>query len=208
MVDTDEHWCTLVALLNIFISPDFLRRSSRPDCQLEEIFEQAKAEFRFVVRLERGSRELISTLTALERAQTEEGYGREILTEALFLQFLVGLRRRMQQTDLQYAQAAVNDEKIAAILQYLSQNLTEDISIDDLASHFYISKYHMMRRFRAETGYTIHACLVSKRLILARDLIAGGMPVMEACFESGFRDYSAFSRAYRRQFGQTPSAAR
>ena len=36
-------------------------------------------------------------------------------------------------------------------MQYLSQNPTEQISIDDLAARFYISKYHMMRRFRDET---------------------------------------------------------
>ena len=192
----------------VYISPDFLRRCSRPDCQLEEIFEQAKQDFRFVVRLARGSRELTRLLTELERAQTEDGYGQAILTETLLLQVLIGLRRQMQQTDLRYAEAAVRDEKIAAILQYLSQNLESDISIDDLAAHFYISKYHMMRRFRAETGYTIHAYLVGKRLILARELIAGGMPVLEACYACGFRDYSAFSRAYRRQYGQTPSTAR
>ena len=100
------------------------------------------------------------------------------------------------------------DEKIAAIMQYLSQNPTEQISIDDLAARFYISKYHMMRRFRAETGYTIHAYLTGKRLVLAREQIAAGMPVLQAAGACGVGDYSAFCRAYRRQFGQPPSSAR
>ena len=87
-------------------------------------------------------------------------------------------------------------------------NLAEDLSIDELASRFYISKYHMMRRFRAETGYTIHAYLVGKRLALAREQIAAGTPVLQASADCGFGDYSAFCRAYKRRFGMPPSSAR
>ena len=92
-------------------------------------------------------------------------------------------------------------------MQYLACHLTEPVSIDDLAAKFYISKYHMMRRFRAQTGYTIHAYLTGKRLMLAREKIASGVPMMEAACRSGFGDYSAFSRAYRKQFGQSPRAS-
>ena len=52
------------------------------------------------------------------------------------------------------------------------------VSIDDLAARFYISKYHMMRRFRAETGYTVHAYLTGKRLALAREQIAAGFSII------------------------------
>ena len=47
-----------------------------------------------------------------------------------------------------------------------------------------------------------------KRLLLARELIALGTPVTQACYECGFGDYSAFSRAYRKQFGQPPSTCK
>ena len=66
----------------------------------------------------------------------------------------------------------------------------------------------MMRRFRAETGYTVHAYLTGKRLALAREQIAAGMPILQAASACGFGDYSAFCRAYRRQFGQPPSSAK
>ena len=107
-----------------------------------------------------------------------------------------------------YTECLCADEKYAAIMQYLSQNPTEQISIDDQAARFYISKYHMMRRFRAETGYTVHAYLTGKRLALARELIAAGTPILQAASACGFGDYSAFCRAYRRQFGQPPSSAK
>ena len=62
----------------------------------------------------------------------------------------------------------------------------------------------MMRLFKAETGYTIKAYINYRRLLLARDLIYTGTPVTQACFSCGFRDYSAFSRAYKQRFHETP----
>ena len=62
----------------------------------------------------------------------------------------------------------------------------------------------MMRRFREETGTTIHSYLVGKRLMLARELILGGTAAKEAAARSGFSDYSAFSRAYKKEFGCSP----
>ena len=45
-------------------------------------------------------------------------------------------------------------------------------------------------------------------LMLARELIAAGLTVTDACYRSGFQDYSTFSRAYKRQFGTTPRQTR
>lgn len=191
----------------LYISPEFLRQNSTPDCELETCFSLARTQFDFVVRPGTRKKELLELLYALERACNEPDFGQALLSKALFLQFLVQLSRGMRAHDLSYAQPGAEDEKIVAILRYLSAHLTEQISIDDLAARFFISKYYMMRRFRAETGYTIHNYLITKRLLLARERIADGMPVTEACYACGFGDYSAFSRAYRSQFGQPPSAA-
>ena len=192
----------------LYISPEFLRQNSTDGCELETCFSLARTQFDFVVRPGTRKKELLDILRALERACTVPDFGQALLAKGLFWQFLVQLIRGMRAHDLSYAQPGAEDEKTVAILRYLSAHLTENISIDDLAARFFISKYHMMRRFRAETGYTIHNYLITKRLLLARELIAGGMPVTQACYACGFGDYSAFSRAYRRQFGQPPSACK
>ena len=62
-----------------------------------------------------------------------------------------------------------------------------------------------MRRFREETGTSIHNYLSDKRLLAARDLIASGTAATDACFRCGFRSYSAFSRSYGKLFGVTPT---
>ena len=63
----------------------------------------------------------------------------------------------------------------------------------------------MMRLFRRETGSTVHLYITQKRLLRARELIAGGMRATEACYHCGFRSYSSFTRACARHFGTTPT---
>ncbi len=192
----------------VYISPEFLRRNSTDACDLEQCFARAKERFSFVVRPHGKNRELAQTLRALAKAANEDGFGQDLLLRSLFFQFLIGVSRGMQEHELQYVHSRAYDVKTVAILQYLTSHLTEPVSIDDLAAHFYISKYHMMRRFKEETGYTIHNYLNTKRLMLAREMIAGGMPIGDACLACGFADYSTFVRAYKRLFSEAPRAAR
>ena len=190
----------------VYISPEFLRAAGAPGCDLESCFTQARMQFRFVLRHGAGRRSFTAALSALEQEQGGQHFGSELMARALFLQFLIGVSRGMAENRLEYVSSS--DEKIVAILQYLSLHLTEELRIDDLAARFYISKYHMMRRFKEETGYTIHNYVVTKRLMLAREKIADGMPVGEACYACGFGEYSAFARAYKKQFSVSPRTAR
>ena len=183
----------------LYLSPEFLRRAGG-SCDLAACFDRAREEFRFVVHPADGTGG--GQLTALEHAEREDAFGRELLAQSLLFQFLIGLNRAMADDLLQYAKPAAYDRKIEAILRYLSEHLTEPVSIDDLAARFFVSKYHMMRQFRAQT---IHGYLTGKRLMFARAMIAAGTPVLQASEESGFGDYSAFLRAYRKQFGAAPN---
>ena len=157
----------------LYLSAEFLSRAGGVDCPLDSCYTRAKTSFRFVLRPQDDRQALRQTLANLEQAQ-QPGFGQSALAQAILVQLLILLRRSMD-AQPQAVPSLAADEKIAAIMQYLSQNPTEQISIDDLAARFYISKYHMMRRFRAETGYTIHAYLTGKRLVLAREQIAAGM---------------------------------
>ena len=188
----------------IYIHPDFLQRSSVGDCDLTDCFSGRQGH---VLRLdEPGRRRLFALAASLERELSEDGYGRVVLANCLLLRLLVEIGRGFRRGTAQLpAPVAPKDGKILDILRYIDGHLTEDLSIDDLAEQFYISKFHMMRRFRQETGTPVHAYLSGKRLLLARDLIAGGTPATDACFQAGFRSYSSFSRAYGKRFGTTPT---
>jgi AraC-like DNA-binding protein len=97
------------------------------------------------------------------------------------------------------------DHRVLEWMQYLDRHLQEDLDMDALAEYFFISKFHMMRLFRQQTGFTIHTYLLQRRLLAARQLMEEGMRATEACYRCGFRSYSSFTRAYNKHFGTTPT---
>ena len=191
----------------LYISPEFLRRESIPGCDLTECFLGTRGH---VLRPGEALRKKLFSLAAsLERELAGEAYGRVILSNAAVLRLLVGITRELRRSDApRPGPQTPGNERVVAIVRYLDRHLTEDISIDGLAERFYLSKYHMMRLFRRETGATIHGYLTERRLMLARELMKGGMSATDACFRSGWRSYSPFTRAYGKRFGSTPTGRR
>lgn len=184
----------------------------REDIQYSELntcFQKANDRNYNLIRLDSRLQERIKEiLYDLEESLTESSFGDALLRNALFTQFMVYINRLfLEKSCITDKSSYSSDSRIEELLRYINLHLEEDLSIDRLAGHFFFSKYHMMRKFKEETGYTIHNYITSKRLLLARSLIAQNCPVMKAASQSGFRDYTTFIRAYKKQFGLPPSQA-
>ena len=61
-----------------------------------------------------------------------------------------------------------------------------------------------MRKFKDNTGMTLHNYILQKRLLYARDLIQKGTPIIKASMDCGFNDYSSFLRAFKKHFNCSP----
>ncbi len=93
---------------------------------------------------------------------------------------------------------------IQPVITYLNQNFTNNISLDMLQNDFYISKYHLCRKFREATGLSVHEYIRKKRLAKAKELKSEGVNLKDIAIKSGFSDYSSFYRAYLKEFNCTP----
>ena len=187
----------------LYISPACLEAMAVEDCDPAECFRLAQQSFQYVYRDEAGSR-VRQLVQALHQTIVQGGYGASLLTQAQFTELMVEVNRVCRAGH--GVGASGGDSKVVSLLQYLNLHLAEPLSIDDLSARFYISKYHMMRRFRQETGYSIHGYLSEKRLLLAQQLLSRGASPSEVFTQVGYQDYSTFSRAYKKQFGRGPSA--
>mgnify|MGYP000764574445 FL=1 len=175
--------------------------------ELLRCFQKAIDRSYNLIRLDSDTQEKLKQLLyELEAALKDEKFGSKLLGSALFTQFMVYVNRIFLEKQYIYdARSYSSDSQIEELLRYINHNLTEDLSIETLARKYYLSKYHMMRKFKEETGYTIHNYIISKRLLLARTKISEGTPILKAAQLSGFSDYTTFSRAYKKQFGTAPS---
>lgn len=94
---------------------------------------------------------------------------------------------------------------VSKIIQYISDNLAGDLSIPVIADKVNTSPSGVIHSFKKEMGISLHNYVIQKRLIYARELIAGGHKLSKIYSDCGYVDYSSFYRAYVKFFGHPPS---
>lgn len=91
------------------------------------------------------------------------------------------------------------------ILTYIENHLQDSLQISELAQHYYVSESALVKLFKARLNITPHNYIVQRRLAQAKYLIGEGYPLGKACMEVGFRDYTAFFRAFKKEYGISPN---
>ncbi len=188
----------------LYIAPEFLERQSTQDGNLWECFSGKKGH---VFRPnEKQKKILLEQVKLLEETISDDGYGRSILSNSILLRILVEIGRGLhEEKERMPKPLQPTSERILEITKYLDKHLTEDVTVEELSEMFYLSRFHLMRRFKDETGSTIHAYISERRLLMARDMIRKGLSTTEACYRCGFQSYATFARAYGKFFGTTPT---
>lgn len=193
----------------VYVSPAFLSANPETDCDLGLCFAPDFLNQSHVLRFPSAlAGKVQSAINALDASIDDGDFAAALRQKLLFLEFMIQLNRATLHNGVQFIANSPSDGKITEVLNYLSVHLTEDISITDLSAQFYLSRYYLMHAFKEQTGYTIGHYISTKRLLLAKDLVACGMPITEACYACGFKNYSTFSRAYKKCFGESPRESR
>lgn len=189
----------------IYVSPDFLNSYQKADADLNTCFYQAHKEESHVLRIKSfANSKLNHAIKKLEASLTDKDFANELFHEITFLEFMIELNRASLCDAISYIRNTAANKTILSVIEYLNAHLTEDINIDLLAEQFFLSRYYLMHSFKEETGYTIGNYLATKRLLLAKELIATGRSITEVCYACGYKNYSTFSRAYKKTFGKSP----
>jgi AraC-type DNA-binding domain-containing proteins len=198
--------CSDYERIVIWVSPEFIEQYRTRQYDLAECFHQIKQLKNNLIRVHADYQDKLKLiLSDLESSLSSPDFASELLSSSYFIQFMIYLNRLIQTNSLVSSHNSISyDKQIQNILEYINSNLGKDLSLDQLANYFYVSKYHLMRKFKEDTGYTIHNYIQKKRLLLAADLIRQGMPITKACFECGFQEYSTFSRAFKTMFHVSP----
>lgn len=191
----------------IYVSPSFLDRWQAQDPEhndLSHCFMLARDTSSVMHQLPGTSHDLLFHMDKLEKTAHGKGFANKLFTEILFIEFMILINRLLEGHELASLENASYDPKIQDVLAYINQHLSEELSIDTLAAHAYTSKFYLMRKFKANTGYALHQYIRSKRLLLARDMLRSTLPIAQIASEVGFADYSTFSRAFKEMFQCSP----
>ncbi|WP_354685563.1 AraC family transcriptional regulator [Cupriavidus necator] len=126
--------------------------------------------------------------------------------EAALVAFIGDLHAALESGDDLHtlpAPAAVS-ARVAYLCELLHARHAERLPLAELARAAGLSRYHLVRAFRAETGMTPHAYQLDIRIQHARRLLRQGAALAEVALDLGFADQSHFQRAFKQRVALTP----
>lgn len=97
--------------------------------------------------------------------------------------------------------------RLKQTLAYIEENLAEDVTLAQLASHAGISASHFKTLFRQSAGVPLHQYVIQRRIDRAKDLLMQGkLSIAEIALATGFSHQSHLARHLRRASGLSPRA--
>ena len=129
-----------------------------------------------------------------------------LFAENLIEQLLILLQRNLSSHENGLSKNYLSSRKI---LQYLEEHFREPISAEEVAKSLNYSPKYFSHLFTKEFNVPFQEYLQSLRLNYAFTLVKySDQPIIDICYQSGFRTPSYFSTAFKRKFGQTPRDVR
>ncbi|MCI9464913.1 MAG: AraC family transcriptional regulator [Lachnospiraceae bacterium] len=99
-------------------------------------------------------------------------------------------------------------QSINRAIDYIEDNILEDIHLEDVAEQVHISLFHFQRTFNLLVGMTAGEYIRKRRLSLAgEELTKEGAKVIDIAFKYGYESPESFSKAFTRFHGITPKQA-
>jgi AraC family transcriptional activator of mtrCDE len=155
--------------------------------------------------------EVVRTLSSLMRGEaSRDGEGTAAILAALCTVLLaMVLRTSRGAATAGTLWTAVTDDRIAGCVESMLADPGAEWTIDRLGRAAAMSRATFLRHFARETGMTVGTFLTRARLMAAADLLStGDATVATISGRVGYQSESAFTRAFRSEFGTTPARFR
>lgn len=192
----------------LWLSPAFYERICSLDGQFSYGFDYIKKERKYHFRSDFIEFHSIQglLLELLEESRSSRAF-KDLNAGLRAASFLVQMNRlihdRIHQVPVIYSNVLYLN-----ICDYINNHLNEDLSLEKLSAFFYVSKYHISHIFKENMGLPLHQYILKKRLYACRSAILSGTALTEVYQHCGFNDYSGFYRAFKKEFGLSPSEFR
>jgi AraC-like DNA-binding protein len=189
----------------LWIDPMYIKALGNISVNLSTCFEQAAQNNSHLLRPTSSMQTLISNLFKnLEVMNSDNSFGNALLKKSYITALLIYLNRISEENCYEIEYEKDYDPRINDIIKYINNNIQDQITLDDIAEQFYLSKYHLCRLFKKSVGLTIYQYIIKKRLIIAKSILISGSSVRSAFLGSGFSDYSNFIKSFKSEFGVLP----
>lgn len=192
----------------LWLSPEYYERlvTSEPDAGYGFFYSQG-GNYHFSCDFSK-SQVIFDKLLRILEEQTGNTCFRNSMLTCNMISLLLSINRIVYETKHPMSPLPEEASLFSRLCEYINLHLEDDLSLDALAGEFFVSKYHISHIFKKNMGISLHQYLSKKRVYACKNLLLAGHPVMEIAKAYGFSDYSAFFRAFKKEFGVGPKEYR
>ena len=96
-------------------------------------------------------------------------------------------------------------EAVFLCIQYIENNIKEELKAESIAKEMGYSVYHFSRIFKEEMGISLMEYVKDRRLLRAAEDIMSGKRILDVAIEYGYQTHSGFTKAFRKKYGFAPA---
>jgi len=191
---------------NIGIEPRILGNYSKRAANLYLMFSDQNPHYPIMHLNEAQLQKYVQMLE--EFYQLGDTPGEQIIASAILHHILgclycdMGLETIQDSANLQHVRL------VGSILHYIEENLSEPLSLQDIAQHYNYSVTYISKLFKNVTGSSLVSYIIEKRISRARHLMYENLEIMQIAEQVGYRNYSNFYKAFKKATGTSPEEYR
>ncbi len=153
--------------------------------------------------------------TILNECMTEnelKKQGYDLLIRSQLLKLLIIVGREFTNNLENSKSRSIYDrhrDSISRAVQYINQNYSKDLNVEDVAKKFLLSSSYFSYLFKSITSKTFTEYLVGLRISKALELLKNtNDKVVDICYSVGFNNINHFNRMFKQNIGMSPLAYR
>lgn len=194
----------------LWVTREMLQSLSGEEMDLSACFRgQSSRAYHFPIYYEEMLRGYLLKLVMEELPDVPSPEAKQVLDRGYLTLFFVYLNMLCSRREYGFSREnTVFHPMVEQVADYIERHISEGISVEELARQVHMSKYYFLRKFKEQTGVTVHNFVLNKRLIQASEDLLQGNNMTQVWQNAGFADYSSFLRNFKRTFGISPGKYR
>lgn len=190
--------------ITVMFDPHAIRQFNTEHTNLLDCFSIAASKQRNILYL---SAEQIQTVQTLADPILTNGrsdrFGDDITVLTSLLSLLIFINR-LYRSHLPKIAPLPLTPIIREIVDYVDSHIDEELSVQSLCHHFSYSVAYISAQFSKQMGLPLKQFIITKKIALAKQLLAESLSVTQVYERCGFGDYSNFIRTFKKTVGISP----